>query len=121
MVVGVQSEVLKIDIDAEDFDHRAMLKMLELHFNYNTRFFKTKNGVHVVVFDLPSLEPLRMMYCDDPKRLECDRHRHVTNVLYSIKVTKDEVSMEEEVTIWEAIDHLNELKKKLRRVRRVKK
>lgn len=117
MVVGVQSEILKIDIDADEFDHRAMLKMLELHFNYTTRFFKTKNGVHVVVFDLPSLESLRMLYCDDPKRLECDRYRHVTNVLYTIKLTSSEKSVEEEVTVWEAIEHLKELK----RLRRVKK
>ena len=107
---------LRIDIDLDVTDAwSATLSVLRASTYKSTIYHLTQKGVHIEIPELPSLENLRRLFNDDPRRINMDlerqRHNVVSNVLF---IAKDGHKVEITKNVERVIEWIEELKKKVK-------
>ncbi len=122
--------VLKIDIDAENFENpwdmvMAILKSYSYSHVTEPTYYTTHKGAHIVLWNVPHKWELRLFFSDDPYRLERDMRRAKIGlpicVAFQQKRKGNKIYVEERVDIFTAIDHLLRIWRERKREERKRK
>ena len=102
--------MIKIDIDLYDIktwnDKWNIIYNILKTLPFKARYFITKHGIHIRIFDLPSNIDLRHYFGDDYLRILMDEERIRKNIPHDYLFEEKNNFREIEVDIWEVIEYV---------------
>jgi hypothetical protein len=116
--LGEHRDYLKVDIDLDRVDGwTAIYNCLKTLAYPSSYFHLTNKGVHICIPELPDCYVLRLMFSDDPVRVDMDEERKryglPTNVCFLTKNRrKVEVTRNIDLVLWWIEDLKASLKKR---------
>ena len=102
--------MLKIDIDFNEIktwnDKWNIIYNVLKTLRFKSKYYLTKKGVHIRIFDLPSDINLRYYFGDDYLRILMDEERMRKMIPYDYLFNEKNNFIEIEVDVWEVIDYV---------------